>query len=489
MWNRILTYLRRWLTAACRAATRQSTALPQPPAENLPAAPSDAAAVQTLVAHVAELTTAVSQDVGQHHQSIQSINNELTAVVQGDASAVAAAVAKLLAANHNLQSRLERAELKLQAHSRQLSDAVTAARTDSLTGLMNRRALDEVLSRCVAECQSRQRPSALMLLDVDHFKRFNDALGHVAGDRALVHVADVLRAGARGTDVVARFGGEEFAIVFANATTAAIHERAEAVRRALAAQALEWEGREVRVTASAGLADAIEGDDIDAWLKRADEALYAAKRDGRNCTFWHNEDGLQRVELATDGPQPADSQPAAVRWREECSVELAAEAFADATFVKNVSRRIAEWKRGGATFSVLLARLDEAAGGDDVATQPAMRAAMHLARNCVRDMDLLTRWTSHGLAVLLPGAGAADAKVAARRLHAAVTAWEPESAEEPQSLSLCMGIAEGIEGNDSGRVLQRAWLALETAQQTGPGSIFIHDGIRPQAVKVAAAIR
>src|SRR6185436_5447665 len=99
---------------------------------------------------VGELTTTVAQDVGQHNQSIQAISQELTSVAQSDPSAVAAIVCKLLVANQELQGRLERAEHSLQTHSRELNHAVETARTDSLTGLMNRRAIDETLKACVA---------------------------------------------------------------------------------------------------------------------------------------------------------------------------------------------------------------------------------------------------------------------------------------------------------------------------------------------------
>ena len=140
--------------------------------------------MQNLVRRATEVTSAVAEHVGNHHTTIQTLNTALAAVAQGDATAIAAVVCKLLVANQELQGQLEHAELKLEVHSRQLNDAVTAARTDSLTGIMNRRAFDEELSRCLADFQRRARPAALMLLDVDRFKRFNDVHGHVGGDHA-----------------------------------------------------------------------------------------------------------------------------------------------------------------------------------------------------------------------------------------------------------------------------------------------------------------
>lgn len=454
----------------------------------------------SLLRHAGELTTAVAEEVGQHQSQIQTINVELAGVAEGDAAAVAAVIGKLLAANQDLQTRLERAELKLQAHSRQLQDVAVAARTDGLTGLMNRRALDEELRRSLGELTRRGRTAALLMLDVDHFKRFNDTHGHVAGDEALKYVADSLRSHARETDIVARFGGEEFAIVFTATTATAVRRRADEVRAAIGQGRLLIDGQQVRITASSGLAQPQPDDDIATWLKRADEALYSAKNAGRNCGFWHGPEGLVRIE-----PPPAQPIDAAIgeifedadkasRSSRQYAAELAAEAFADTTFVLQVGRRIAEWRRGGATFSVMLARLagtPEAEPDPDANSprQRAIRAVLQLARGCIREMDVLTRWTSDGLAVLLPGAGLAETRIAARRLHSALARCETPAHQPIERLVLCTGIAEGIEGNDANRVLQRAWLALEAAAGAGPGTIYIHDGLKPQAVNPSAVAR
>jgi diguanylate cyclase len=486
--GRLIAYLRRWLSSTDfrESAVLVPAPVMKPPAEG----PEGVSRAQAVVSRLTELTATVAEDVGKHTDNIQHISTELTSLANNDASAVAAVVCKLVFANQDLQGRLERAELKLQAHSRQLQDVAVAARTDSLTGLMNRRALDEELRRCLKELERRGRPSAMLLLDVDHFKRFNDTHGHLAGDEALKYVADALRAQARETDIVARFGGEEFAIIFAATTAQAVSRRAEQMRHAISQGKVVFEGRELQVTASAGLADTKGDTDIAQWLKRADTALYAAKNGGRNCTYWSRNSELTRIEpAARDQESSVDLVEHDARVLREAAADLAAEAFADTTFVPDVSRRIAEWKRGGSTFSVMLARLDgegDGTGDGDVARQAAIRAALQLARECVRDMDLLTRWTSDGLAVLLPGAGVTDARTAARRLHAALARCEQCGGLKP---SMSMGIAEGIEGNDCQRVLTRAWLALDAARQAGPGNIFVHDGLKTLAVRMATAAR
>jgi len=482
----MLTCLRQWY--ALRNAALPAAAPPSP-APGEPAPPlttEDLKQAQAVIGRVSELATGVAEDVGQHQSQIEDINLELAGVAQGDARAVANVIGRLLAANSDLQTRLERAELKLQAHSRQLQDAVAAARTDSLTGLMNRRALDEELRRAIATFQRRGRPSALLLLDVDHFKQFNDSHGHVAGDEALKYVADVLRTHSRESDIVARFGGEEFAIIFAATTAAAVRQRAEEVRSAIGRGQVVYEGRGLALTASAGLAETAEGEDITQWIKRADAALYAAKEHGRKTSFWSGPTGLERIELRLLPEQHPDlefDEPSG-RPHRESAAELASEAFADTSFVQQVGRRIAEWRRGGATFSVIFARLTGCCepAGSEPARQPALRVVMQLARDSIREMDVLTRWTSDGQAVLLPGASVADTRVIARRLHAAVARHPSPAGPDSGQLALSTGIAEGIEGNDAQRVLQRAWLAVEAAASAGPGSICIHDGLKTLAV-------
>jgi diguanylate cyclase len=448
----------------------------------------DQAHVQDLIGKVTQLTSSVAQDVGHHNNNIQSISDELTTVAQSEPTAVAAIICKLLVANQELQGRLQRAEATLQDHTHQLQDAITSARTDSLTGLMNRRALDEELRRCLAGFQRHGRPVALLMLDIDRFKKFNDTFGHLAGDQALIHVASVLREQSRATDIVARFGGEEFTVVFAASTAAAVRERAERLRIAIGQSCAIFDGRELQVTASAGLAEIATGDTIADWVKRADAALYAAKDGGRDCSFLARADQFERIVAESNELRDVSNPEAPVaRSISESAVELAAETFADTTFVQSIARRIAEWRRGGATMTVVLARIDGLIdfASENVSSSP-IRRGLQMARASMREMDSVTRWHSDGLAFLLPGTSAADATTVIRRLRNSAGAETSASGEPRTPLSFSIGIAEGIEGNDARRVLERAWLALEAARAAGPGNIFIHDGIKTIGLKLAA---
>jgi diguanylate cyclase (GGDEF)-like protein len=157
--------------------------------------------------------------------------------------------------------------------------------TDGLTGLHNRRFMIEAFPRQLERCLRGQKPVSLLMLDVDHFKAYNDGHGHQAGDAVLRNVARVLHAAVRPDDLLCRYGGEEFSVLLPGASASVAVEAAERLRAAVAAALIvDPEGRLLPpVTVSIGLAEAIAGDALDDLTRRADRALYRAKGDGRNC--------------------------------------------------------------------------------------------------------------------------------------------------------------------------------------------------------------
>jgi diguanylate cyclase (GGDEF)-like protein len=160
-----------------------------------------------------------------------------------------------------------------------------AADTDPLTGLLNRRALNPTLAHHFGEAATGGAGLCLILVDVDHFKRFNDTHGHVEGDLALQRLAAILRAEAAPGQLVGRFGGEEFAVVMPAATVA---DARAFVGRVSGRLSTESVAPELRLTVSAGIAEASDPfvDSLDRLLVRADQALYAAKDSGRDRPAW-----------------------------------------------------------------------------------------------------------------------------------------------------------------------------------------------------------
>jgi diguanylate cyclase (GGDEF)-like protein len=154
---------------------------------------------------------------------------------------------------------------------------------DSLTGLLNRRAIEQLLSREAQRLQRFNEHFSLLMVDIDHFKRINDRLGHAAGDAVLCAVAQTLQAHAREVDRVARFGGEEFCVLLPHTLHDGALQAAERLREAINQVSIPWNDEVISVTISTGLATADNPEEsLDAIIQRADQALYQAKADGRN---------------------------------------------------------------------------------------------------------------------------------------------------------------------------------------------------------------
>jgi two-component system, cell cycle response regulator len=155
---------------------------------------------------------------------------------------------------------------------------------DALTGLHNNRYLLEYLGRETTRSARHDRPLALILLDIDHFKAINDTLGHLAGDLALRELARRLLLEVRRDELLARYGGEEFALVLGESSLEEATEVAERFRRAVKGHTLSFEGKSFSLTISLGVAWTPGGEvlETDQLIRRADERLYRAKREGRN---------------------------------------------------------------------------------------------------------------------------------------------------------------------------------------------------------------
>lgn len=177
-------------------------------------------------------------------------------------------------------------EFKLRAMTETLSARSEtlehAALTDGLTGMQNRRYFDDALREYLMEFRRIEKPIGLMILDLDHFKQINDTHGHDAGDEVLRTVAGCLRDLTRYHDVVARLGGEEFAVVAPNMNEDQLFKLAERIRKEVASLVVMAGSVRLRVTTSVGLAVWDGKEPADDFYRRADRQLYQAKREGRN---------------------------------------------------------------------------------------------------------------------------------------------------------------------------------------------------------------
>jgi diguanylate cyclase (GGDEF)-like protein len=243
------------------------------------------------VVHSAVLLIVLEQNLLSR---VESLNHKITQVtVSGDLSlrldahgkdelsALAGTVNAMLAAIQKAKFELLQAQESLRFH----------AEHDSLTGVLNRRAIRDVLRRELARCRRENQSLGIMLADVDHFKRINDRYGHGAGDAALLTVVQRISSTLRPYDLIGRYGGEEFLVIAPNCDLGLTQRLAERIREAVSSEGVELGNDNIPLTVSVGITLGTADSDPEFLVTVADSAMYQAKRNGRN-----------RVELSMDLP-------------------------------------------------------------------------------------------------------------------------------------------------------------------------------------------
>ncbi len=193
-----------------------------------------------------------------------------------------------------LQSRLEAAEKQLDQQTRQIESYLSEARTDGLTGISNRRAVDQQLEQRFVAYRKGGPKFVLALIDIDHFKVVNDTYGHPVGDQVLQRIAAMLHAELDEAHFVGRFGGEEFAVI-SDGPLAQVAETMNELRRKISHERIDCGSVTLEVTISVGLSEPRDDLVVAPVIRRADEALYAAKKIGRNRVYFHDGRGPSLV--------------------------------------------------------------------------------------------------------------------------------------------------------------------------------------------------
>lgn len=249
---------------------------------------------------LASWTNQYSGDVSRYQTQLAEIDEKFRAAKTAVPHEIALTLRDIMDANRQLQTRLDSAEQKLDLQTHQISSVLVEARTDGLTGLLNRKAFDQALDGLFSQWTRQGKNFSMGMIDLDHFKRINDTHGHPAGDAVLRQVSQVLRRELEQEVCLARYGGEEFAVL-STASGAQLAEALERARRQLAGIKIQHESLVIGVSLSGGAAEVQSQDKISNLVRRADEALYAAKTRGRNRVYRH--DSVQCI-LVTQ--QPAD---------------------------------------------------------------------------------------------------------------------------------------------------------------------------------------
>lgn len=242
----------------------------------------------------------VAADVNAHTEKVEHFSGRL-AEPHDRPEKILSTINEIISANQSMQGQLVDAQKRIAQQSRMIEQASKQARTDALTGLANRRALDEFLTNCI-ESKDKNECVGLLLMDIDHFKSFNDNFGHTTGDAVLASFARAISECSGEECYAARFGGEEFAVILTGSNTDNLLAKAAQLRYYASEQVISYEDLQLKITASAGLCMLMPDDILSGIYERADEGLYQSKKAGRNCGHWLSENGWQPFPKQSGDP-------------------------------------------------------------------------------------------------------------------------------------------------------------------------------------------
>jgi diguanylate cyclase len=248
------------------------------------------ALIEASISKVLESLAKADGEASRYGEALQDYSGRLRpgldqATVRRIVDSVLEETQRMQVRNQAIAGDIKRSSEEIDELRRTVENVRREAHTDALTGIANRRCFDEHLAIAVREATEQDAPLGLLMIDIDHFKRFNDSFGHQVGDKVLQLVARILKQSVKGRDTVARFGGEEFAVVLPDTPLAGAVALAEQIRTAVASRRIVQKGSGEDfgvITLSVGVAALRNGEMPGALIGRADRALYAAKTQGRN---------------------------------------------------------------------------------------------------------------------------------------------------------------------------------------------------------------
>lgn len=381
-------------------ATRNNSPAVLPTCDN--AAPHDQLAVQRvrMISHsLLRLTEHMAGNVTAHSTKIKAISAGLRGaaptLLEGPACLVSVPE-QILAANFELQQQLAKAKQHMEKQAVQLRALESEARTDALTTLLNRRAFDEEMRKQLSVSDRKSTPLALLMLDIDQFKKLNDTHGHQVGDEVLCEVAHVIVQQLREMDMAFRHGGEEFAVLLPATNSKDAGIVAERIRSAIEHSIVSNSEKQLNVTVSIGVATVVASDHTEQIFRRADEALYSAKKAGRNCVYCHT--GGAILQLDNSAPKKG-SVPIGEQQSPATSI---------VSLNRELTRHVCESRRLKRPLSLVCVRLEKHDTNDDgVSTEdPEGRLLPGLIesfRQQLQECDLVTPISGAEFIVVLSG--------------------------------------------------------------------------------------
>jgi diguanylate cyclase len=242
------------------------------------------------LASVAQAIKKAKQSNQNYGETLAGAGKTLTddidaAALKRTVESLSTATRKVVRENSSLEKKLAESAAEVTRLKEHLEQVRRDATTDALTNLANRKAFDEELGRAYAEAVESGEPLSLAVIDIDHFKGFNDTWGHQTGDQVIRYVSSVIGRMAPPPRFAARYGGEEFAMIFPNERASDVFATLEEIRVEVSSRILKRRSTNEdlgAVTVSAGIAQMLPGESMETLVERADTALYTSKRTGRN---------------------------------------------------------------------------------------------------------------------------------------------------------------------------------------------------------------
>jgi diguanylate cyclase (GGDEF)-like protein len=372
--------------------------------------------------------------------------------------------------------------------------------TDRLTGLADHRALDAQLCRRIDQFQLDPEPFCLLLLDVDHFKKFDDIHDHLAGDDALRMIGRLLKTQARATDFIARYSSEEFAIIMPDTRLDAAVATAHRIRAAVEQAMSNFGGRKLKMTVCIGVAEVAAGQTPATLMRRADEALYSAKQSGRNQVHYDcdtakkssapdaidNSDGHDSTQPASATAKPAQRMLKHFSPLTETRTDPQTGLPNRTAFCEEIRRRLSEAQRHGNRLSLILAKIDNLS---DTIRQRSQQDTDLMLRTCaqfftaaMRDMDLVVRYDTDIFGIMLPGTALVNTTGVGQRLRTTIQKSPLRLRESEIHFTLSAGVAEAQPGEDLTAFLNRVEAATAMAVADGGDSVRFHNGIAVEPI-------
>ncbi|HEY2760274.1 MAG TPA: GGDEF domain-containing protein, partial [Pirellulales bacterium] len=370
--------------------------------------------------------------------------------------------------------RLFRTKSEYQGDDESVDLHAANAPADGLAGLSTRRAFDAEFRRRLDDFQRAGAPFCLLLIDIDHFKEFNDIHDHLAGEEILRMIGRIVKSTTRSADFLARYSGEEFALLMPDTHIAQAMDYARRIRAAIEQEMFGFGGRKLKVTASIGVAEAAPGQTSTDHIRFACEALATAKQAGCNqvqqyrtpnernmadaksaASFRSHQQGLPTPSRQAFSPLTASKMP-----RVETRTDAQTGLPNITAFREEIHRRLSEAQRHGNRVSVLLVKIDNLAGL--LKMRPASDADLIL-RSCaqfftaaLRDMDLIVRYDVDEFGVMLPGTSLANAAGVGHRLRTTIQQCPLRLRDDEIHFTLSAGVAEAQPSEDLASLLKRA---------------------------------